>query len=202
MTLTEAIQQMKVYFDQHGWPLDVGYDKLIDRVSLSPATYGSGWTVIEIERHQAALGATYTQGAGMNAFQTYWMRYALNPVTGEVKELAEETGPLNIDVPALVEEDLGNDFGLEIGPLDNGKYEIYDSVCNRKKEVSNVEEVITVALAEMQGWSNFFKESLQREESIAGEKIDQLVSEYEEAFREQVTEKARQVWKERKEIES
>lgn len=200
MTLTEAIQQMKVYFDQHGWPLDVGYDKLIDRVSLSPATYGSGWTVIEIERHRAILGATYTQGAGMNAFQTYWMRYALNPVTGEVKELAEETGPLNIDVPALVEEDLGNDFGLEIGPLDNGKYEIYDSICNRKKEVSNVEEVITVALAEMQGWSNSFKESLQREESIAGEKIDQLVSEYEEAFREQVTEKARRAWEEREEV--
>lgn len=200
MTLTEAIQQMKVYFDQHGWPLDVGYDKLIDRVSLSPATYGSGWTVIEIERHQAALGATYTKGLPMSAYRIYYMKYALNPVTGEVKELAEETGPLNIDVPALVEENLGNDFGLEIEPLENGTYQVDDNMSKERQMVSSEKDTIDFALEQTQNWSNFFKESLQREESIAGEKIDQLVSEYEEAFREQVTEKAQQAWEERDEV--
>ena len=200
MTLDQAIRQMKVYFDQHGWPLDVSYNKLTDRASLSPETYGPSWTVIEIERHQAILSATYTKGLPMNAFRTYWMRYALNPITGEVEELAEKTGPLDIDVSGLVDEELRNGFYLEIKPLGDGKYWIRDCSDDRENEISNVEEAKEFALANMQVWSNYFKESLQREEGIAREQIDQLVSEYEEALQEQVTEKVQQVWEEREEV--
>jgi hypothetical protein len=201
MTLDEAIQQMKVYFDQYGWPLDVDYNKLNNRASLSSETYEPGWTVVKIERHRSILSATYTKGLPMSAFQTYWMRYALNPATGEVRELAEEAGPLVIDVSALVDEELENGFGLKIEPSGNGKYQVYDNVVGKRaQEVSNVEETIAFALADMQGWSNYFKESLQREEGIAAEEIDQWVSEHEKYLQAQITEKAQQVWEEREEL--
>lgn len=179
MTRDEAIQQMKVYFDQHGWPLHVDYNKLIDRASLSPETYEPGWTVVKIERHRPTLGATYTKGLPMSAFQTYWMQYALNPVTGEVIELAEEAGPLDIDVSGLVDQELRDCFGLEIEPIGDGKYQVYDNVGKRTQEVSNVEETIDFALANMQGWSDSFKEELlPTVEGVSSEQMSQLVSEY------------------------
>ena len=198
MTRADAIQQMKVYFEKHGWP-DLDYNKLNSRASLSPMTGEPGWTVIKIERHRAILGATYTPKLHMSACRTYWMRYALNPATQQVEELAEELGPVHIITSDLVNEDLGNSFGLGIEPIGAGSYQIYDNVGKGTQEVSNVEEAISFASGQTQSWSDFFKELLQMEEGVSSQQIDQWVSEYGECLKDKVTEKAQQVWEEREE---
>lgn len=199
MTLNEAIQQMEVYFNQYGWPLEVNYVKLNHRASLSSETYKPGWTIFKIERHRAILSANYTKELEMSARQTYWMRYALNPVTGEVSELAEEAGPLDIDVSAVVAEELNNGFELEIEPIGNGRYQVCDLVSKRTQEVSSVEETIDFVLGQTQSWIDYFKELLSMEEGLSSGQMGQFISEYEKALREQMTEKAQDVWEGREE---
>lgn len=84
------------YFDKNGWPVGVNEEKLNDRYSISDELYKVGWEVIEIERHRAIMGTTYHKGMPMNAYQTFWMRYAVQAKSEEVEELPERSGKINI----------------------------------------------------------------------------------------------------------
>lgn len=61
-----------------GWPLNVNRSKLSERSSIVANDAATAPVIVEIERHRPILGMTYTKGLGMDAFETYFMRYAVD----------------------------------------------------------------------------------------------------------------------------
>lgn len=62
--------------------------------------------VVDVERHRAIAGTTYTKGLPMSAFETYLQRITWNPATKEISEVGETPLRRTIDYLALAHEHL------------------------------------------------------------------------------------------------
>ena len=187
------------YFDNKGWPGDVDEDKLHERYSISEEPYEKGWDVIEIERHRAILGDTYGKGQPMRAFQTYWMRYAVNPKTKNVKELSEKSGEICIDdMPSYVDETLPEECELSITLLEDGNYLIRDLICNSERIISTIEEAKAFALELVDDLAGNFQTILADDGfPLSDEQLKQLRDEYTENVRYQIIDSVENLWEER-----
>jgi hypothetical protein len=187
------------YFDNNGWPGDVDESKLHERYSISEEPYEKGWDVIEIERHRAILGDTYRKGQPMSAFQTYWMRYAVNPKTKDVKELSERSGEICIDdMSSYVDEILPEECDLSITLLEDGDYLIHDLICNSERIISTIEEAKAFALELVDDLADNFQTRLADEGlPLSDEQLKQLRDEYTENVRYQIIDSVENLWEER-----
>lgn len=141
----QAIERLIHWFEQTGWPLDVNEQKLRMRASVGRDSNYPGCDIVQIERHRPILGTHYTKGHAMDAFSTYYMRYAVHDDDGGIiKELKEEIVESEIDAWGLVEMNTSREYvGLEIRRLGSGSYRVSDTVSNDSLDVGNLEEAIS-----------------------------------------------------------
>jgi len=196
MRLDEAIERINICFNRDGWPLEINYEKLRGRSSLSEETFKPGWVVVQVERHRSIAGGSYTLGLSMSAYQTYWQQFAVHTELDIVEELPEKPGEFSIDVCGLVDEAFNSrSIDLGIDKLGKEKYRIYESVSGAEKNISTLQEVKPFVLGIIKGWYDSFKETLINEETIPKEQIEILVSEYKNCLDDRIIEEAEQVWR-------
>jgi len=195
----EILGILKSHFDTSGWPEHVNPEKLRDRFSFEKADADQTY-VAKIERHRPVLGVTYTKGLGMSAFQTYFMQYEVNLETREVKETPIKYLPVkshDIDLEALVREALEWErFYLEVSSLDNGKFQIRETVSNHDAVVDSLDEAIAFARTLSDGFVEYFDETLEMElpEGYSPGQIREIMAEYAQLLDGVLAEKAREAW--------
>jgi hypothetical protein len=188
------------HFDTRGWPEHVNLNKLDERLSVEKSGDGETY-VASIERHRGVLGATYSKGVGMFAFQTYFMQYEVNMATKEVKELPIRYLPVephDIDVDALVQEAIGWErLHLQISSLDNGKFLIQESVLNDEAVVDSLDGAIDFARTLSDGFEDYFDMQLDMElsEGYSPEQIRGIRAEYARLLDDALAEKASEAWR-------
>lgn len=143
MITRSILEILVVHFNNSSWPPYLNRDKLSERSSVLEYPKRPGWHLVKIERHQAAFGATYQKGLPMTAYQTYYMRYAVNQTTGEVEELPatyEDVDIEDFDLKGLIDEYLKETNDLSIESTDDGKYQIRDRTTKENITVSTWKE--------------------------------------------------------------
>ncbi len=194
-----VLKSLEKYFDKHGWPQYVDSRKYWDRASLSNDKYKSGWKIVEIERHRAICGDQYRKGLGMEAFQTYWMRYAVNIKNEEVEELPEREGDVKIDnLSNLIDEQLYNGelVSFEIQTNERGKYLIIESVSNIEEEVSNLIEAKSAGREAVSGWVEYFEMGLESV-GMQDKKQKLLVNQYKKHLNKEIDGLITKLWEKR-----
>ena len=199
--MKNAINQLVSFFEKEGWPLDINEYKLKDRAEIAEDSYKPGWQVVEIERHRGVLGSNYYQGCVMNAFQTYWMCYAVETASGNVKELPEKEGDVTVELFGLVSENLTNsEFdSITIEPYDEKEFQIEYSVSGERMIISSLKQAISLGLKSTKGYSECFNSDLNNY-NIPKEKIVELSSRYKTELEEQVTIIMTEKWEEAQNI--
>lgn len=187
---------LESHFQEHGWPLDVNRDKLYTRYRVESDDKDPSRFVVEIERHRAVLGDTYTRGLPMNAFETYFLRYSVDPETMSVKALPERLGDLQINVYGLAESDISESVGLSIEPED-GLYRVSDNVSNQQKLVSNLDEFKEFAISLAEPLADYYYESLSDRGGIDTDLQWKMFEEYSKALEAELLEQAVRLWGER-----
>lgn len=100
----------------------------------------------------------------MDAFETYYMRYAVNELTFEVSELPERRGKIDIDIDSIVSSDLsGETFSLSIDAIDEHNYLIREDVSNENQVISNIEEAKYFCEFFLDSFVEYFSDTLYRE---------------------------------------
>ncbi|MEK0366242.1 MAG: hypothetical protein QQN42_07895 [Nitrosopumilus sp.] len=195
--MKDVIEQLRAFFDQDGWPMDIDENKLWDRGTISDDIYKLGWKIVEIERHRGVLGSIYTPGLPMNAFQTYWTRYAVHLETGKVEELSEKDGDVTIDLHGLVDEELDNcEFNcISIEPHGDDDYEINDIVIGERKIISTLEQAISFCLERVPNFCEYFKIELECI-NLSKEKDNELLTSYKKILEDQIIYIITEIWEE------
>jgi hypothetical protein len=190
---------LDAYFENNGWPWDMNSEKLYDRSSLSEEHHKEGWGIIEIERHRSILGASYRKGQPMAAFHTYWMRYAINPETGEVEALPDKDGEICIDdIDSLVDEVLEESYDISIELIKSGKYLISDMVSKSEAVISTFDEAKTFSLEVATKIGDSFQMLINDEGlSIPDEQLKQLADEYKACVKLRILANVKKLWQER-----
>jgi hypothetical protein len=148
------------HFNATSWPLDVNEQKLRKRYVIGhddvlPRNY-----IVEIERHRSILGAEYTRGLPMAAYQTYYMRYAVQLQTKEVEELPDRNGEINVDVDAIVDEHTNHEsFSLSVKAIDQTRFVIREDVCGDEENISTLGDAKAFALSLADAIAEFFEDS-------------------------------------------
>ncbi len=104
-----------------------------------------------VERHRGLLGAQYTKGLGMNAFETKDVIYCFNPLNNEIFEISSSITDREINYALLAEEHL-QDFSISLTPLEHDKYLLEVSLSCIKTEVSSFEEALEILKNNIDDW--------------------------------------------------
>ncbi|OAI16451.1 hypothetical protein A1359_07305 [Methylomonas lenta] len=186
------------YFNENDWPVYVNKSKLLDRSSIYPNESYPNIKTVKIERHRAVLGDQYREGLGMNAYKTYWMCYSVNELTRKVIDLGEQPGSYSINMAGLVDKHLDYEsFSLNIEPLENGLYRVNELTYNLTKEVTSVDDICNCIFEIIPGHVEYFTICIDSEECFSKVEKDKLISDYESELREQLVEKANELWEDR-----
>lgn len=191
---TCAIQILSSHFDKNGWPRDLCYKKYIDRARQLENADLEHCAIVEITRHKAILGCTYTPGFPMSAFEEYFMRYKVNLETEEVECLEDQFFLFSVDIENVVEEDLSKESfspALECSP--NG-YLIKDSVSNEEKFVNSLKEVEDFLKDYLDQSSDYFFDRLREYEKMTTDQRNEFHKKYVSTMGQVLKEKARHLW--------
>lgn len=139
MSKIDAVQILIDFFQETSWPADLSEGKLRERSSVVPDGNGTG-LIVEIERHRAVLGAHYTKGCAMAAYETYFMRYAISAAGAKVTELPVRSSCVDFDARALASEFTGYERVMLRVIQDGDAYEIYDDVSSNRETVKNSQD--------------------------------------------------------------
>ncbi len=190
--------RLEEWFDKFGWPTQVHRDKFRSRSSMSNEKTEEGWSIVEIERHRSIGGRGYVAGCPMSAYQTYWMRYAVPPEIGDIKELPERLGEFDISIGDLISEDTDVEvFDLYIKPTKDGKYLISEAVSSREQVVSSLDEATEFTLGVGQNFANYFRTTLKELACLPDEEIDKHLSIYKKEWKDTVFSTVKKLWEER-----
>lgn len=189
------------HFDEVGWPLHVNQQKFNDRATVVSTDDVATSVIVEIERHRPILGMAYTKGLGMDAFETYFMRYAVDVSIRSVSELTERHDSYHFDAHGIVETQLSFDhFSLSIESDENDRYLVRESVLHDEAIVSSREETLTFVLSLGEPIEEQFSESVDQElgdgDNLEAIK-ESLLSTYKQALDAALMIKAEQLWEER-----
>jgi len=189
------------HFDAMGWPLHMNRNKLLSRYSMTSNEELPGWDIVEIERHRPILGTSYTRGLGMDAFETYYVRYAVHVQTLEVKEFPERRGNVDIDISGIVSNELNfENFSLSVEPIDQNRYTIIENVSNYQQVISRITEAQSFCELLLESRVDYFNDTLNRELAdlqLDEKQIEQLISDYSETMKKALLEKADNAWRSR-----
>jgi len=203
MTEFNPISELINFFEENGWPLYINNNKFLERASYKIHPNKPECFVVEIERHRPILGAGYTRGLPMRAFQTYWMRYSVHPETKEVKELPEKKGEISIGMCGIVNEELENGLELVIKPIGSNRYQISDHISKEEKVISTLQEAKSFAMNLSKCFIDYFKEfrlAESEELGISKEQEKKLLSDYKKELKEQIVDKVEYTWEKRKRL--
>ena len=140
MSNDDAVQALVDFFQKTSWPVYLDERKVRDRCSVIPGNSNGDSLIVEIERHRPILGAEYTKGLGMAAFETYFMRYAVSDSGGGVIELPERSLCMDYDANSLADEYTGYDQ-ISLSVIRKGDaFVIEDTVTKEQEAVKNIEE--------------------------------------------------------------
>jgi hypothetical protein len=195
------------YLNATSWPADVDERKLRDRATVTTDPALPGWDIVEVERHRAILGATYTRGQPMSAFETYFMRFAVQLKDGKVEQLPEREDDLDIDVASLVAEHLSYErFGLTIEAVDETRFLIREDVCGDEEIIGTLEEAIAFSQGLGDSIRDYLNEALDNEFGADGPEDEQTRNQLdrhaEEELAEQLKAKAEKAWRDREQWEA
>lgn len=196
MTGKTVIEILESHFQEHGWPLDVNRDKLYTRYRVESDDKDPSRFIVEIERHRAVLGDTYTRGLPMNAFETYFLRYSVDPETMSVKALPERLGDVEIDINGLAESEIFQSVCLEIESVES-LYRVRDGVSNMEMLVSSLAETKEFAISLAEPLADYFYERLLDHGTIEEELQERLFKEYQNALEAELLAQAVRLWDER-----
>jgi len=193
-----AWRTLKSYFEKNGWPEYVDENKLGARGTLLEDEKNPGWVIIEIERHRSIAGAQYRRGRPMSAFVTYWMRYGVCEVTGEVKELDERLGAPVVDVVALVSDALEPLTRFELRTAGDEIWRIINRIGNAEQVVTSSQQARDFAWREREGVL-YWQEELFKMElwQLSAEQVSTLISEFHAELERQVFHEVDLLWEER-----
>lgn len=202
---SETIRLLVDYFDQNSWPLYVNQEKLWDRVSVGRDDEFPGCDIVRIERHRSILGMQYQQGLGMDAFETYYMRYAVADHDGTVAELEEEKGEISINGEAMASSLTDTEhLSLEIRRLADDRYRIYDGVSKDEKIVGSLDEALAFGDELASGYEDMVYDNFSMECSdgtLSSDQATESANHVMKAIGEEIREKIRALWERRKSVE-
>ena len=181
------------HFETNGWPLDLNYEKLMARWSASTDKSEPDCKIVEILRHRSILGGFYRKGLPMATYETYFMRYAINLSTGQVKELPEQSIDCEINFGGLVAEYFNNGIiELKIDQVDEIHYRVSNGVSKEEIIVKNIEEAKQFILNITDPMVNYFNSD--RLNSIEDSLKAEYSSEYEKHLKEALVNKIEELW--------
>ena len=197
----KIIDALIAFFNSTTWPLDVDESKLRSRYAIVQDDSWPGFDVVEIERHRAAMGASYRRGLPMSAMQTYYMRYAINRVDLHVRILPErqdEAGPA-FDVDMLVDEHLSPEgFDLRVTAIDTMHYEIREEITHEKETIADLDEAKEFALSFEDALVERFDDDISMDyPQLDEDKRERLSECYKAALHSALKQKAEEAWEER-----
>lgn len=138
---SETISRLIAYFNADDWPPFVNVEKLSERSTVVRDPDFPGANIVKIERHRAITGTRYVKNAPMSAFATYFMCFAVNDEDGQVKQLPDEPGSIEVDVHHLVRSHVNLDtVSIEIEHLADGKYKLCELVSKQYEIVQSLEQ--------------------------------------------------------------
>lgn len=197
----DTINVLIRHFDAMGWPLHMNRSKLFSRYSMTSNDGFPGWNIVEIERHRPILGTSYTPGLGMDAFETYYILYAVHVQTLEVKELPERRGNIDIDISGIVSSELNFErFSLSVEPIDQHCYMIKENVSNDQQVISSITEAKIFCELLLDSRVDYFNDTLYRELAnlqLDEKQLEQLISDYSETMKKALLEKVDDAWRSR-----
>lgn len=161
---SQTIDLLVAWFNENSsWPLYVNEQKLRNRASVVGDSEFPGVEVVRIERHRPILGAQYTRGMPMDAYTTYYMRFAVKGL-GQIDQLEDEAGESDVDVESLAESATNfENMSLSINRIDSGRYRISESVLNQSAEVATIEEALSFGEEIAERNSDYLSERLMME---------------------------------------
>jgi hypothetical protein len=194
-----ALTILMDHFEKVGWPMHVNMQKLKDRAKVLPAEDIEGAQIVEIERHKPVLGMAYRKGIGMDAFEEYFMRYAVDVPNRSATELPERHGSYQFDAHGIVDTQLSSDyFSLSIESDDNDSYLIREAVCKDEVVVSSRDEAVEFVLSLGEPIEEQFSDSVDLELGESLESVREgLLSSHRQALNEALLAKAERLWEER-----
>lgn len=188
-----VVEILESHFQEHGWPTDVDRAKLYARYRVVSEDKDPRRFIVEIERHRAALGDTYTRGLPMNAFETYFLQYLVDPEGMNVETLPERKGDLQINFYGLAESDMSEFVSLSIEPED-GLYRVSENVSNQQKLVSNLDELKEFAISLAEPHADYFYERLLDRGEMNEDSQCKIFEEYRKAIESELLEKVVGLW--------
>jgi hypothetical protein len=194
--INEIIKILNAHFDNTGWPEGLTHKKLLERTTISSIKTDSGSIIVEIERHRSLFGEKYIPGVPMSNFETYAMRYAIDPINAQVKELPEAHIDYELDFEAHIDDMLDDEkFDLQIEPVEEGKYKILETVSHDFTIAASLEDVNDFVLTFVDQFTDYFIESL---ESLEDDKLlDGVQPKYEAYLMKCLLDMAKKLWKKR-----
>lgn len=186
------------HFNGEGWPFGINESKLYERSSVSSDPNRPGWYIVEIERHRAALSASYHKGQPMAAYETYLMKYAVHEKTGEVEELPEISDGIDIDdIDDLIDEALEEMVELSIDHIKKDKYRICDEINKYEEIISTYKETVTFALKVATKTADDYIGIVEGTMDISEDQLNQLKTYAPEYIKARFIDEVKRLWKDR-----
>lgn len=126
-------------------------EKVRERATVVEGSARTDRIVFDVERHRGALGAQYTEGAAMPAFETYWQRYAYDPEAEKLEMIGENVSDdrrptLTIEnYTTLVNHRLRHAVDFVVEPVEEGRYQAEELVMGTSRVVRSKEELLAFA---------------------------------------------------------
>lgn len=166
----QAVDILASKFDGEGWPLGLDHAKLMNRYQIASDDNYPGRIIVEIERHRSILSAQYTQGLPMSAFETYFMRYAVNVSTSAVQEISERTGGIDIDLDSYVDDELCFEQFSPSIEFEDGHYKVTESVTNQEELIANQDDLVEFLSTFAAPYCDYFSEQLDMHDGLSDDR--------------------------------
>lgn len=197
---SQAIDLLVAWFNENSsWPLYVNEQKLRNRASVVRDREFPDFEIVRIERHRPILGAQYTRGMPMDAYTTYYMRFAVKGV-GQIDQLEDEAGESDVDVESLAESATNfENLSLSIDRIAGGRYRISESTSKESADVTNIEEALSFGSEIAEQNSDYISDRLMMEgpELFSDGQLIELRKSLELAIKARLEGLIRDLWQER-----
>jgi hypothetical protein len=198
-----SLSEVCEYLRDYGHP-DLTPKKVRNRATVVEESERSGRVIFDIERHRSVLGAKYTKGTGMAAFETYWERYVFDrdqkSLTKKGENMSEDQAPsLKIDsYDLLAEQRLSRAISFSLKGRDEGGYEAENTVMGSSRVVHSEEELLEFAREQQETmWLEIPRSAdvlLEDRYGASEERIQEVLSHLKSAEIRYVEKKARWEW--------
>ena len=195
MERNDALQLVVNYIEESGGEFEgLTSEKIWGRSELIPDSDKPDWIVFEVERHRGILGTLYAEGEPMEAFVTFWPRYAFQSETKQFEQLGEYRKPeVTIDYKKVAGYIIDRDgISLSFAPFDTDLHLCRDDISNEECLVNSVEDVQVFAVKLVDAWATSYEEELGW--YMEPQEVKKSLVELQKALDEAAISEARMAW--------